>query len=107
MRIGFEVFRIADEISRINELSHGIKRLHDKSQQWRDKTDKAVVQKSPDTDDIGLFRYRQNYKTTGTGSRRKCLEYIVVFCSVSDAWHGSAVDENLNIESRDEILRIR
>ncbi|MGR9114519.1 MAG: methyl-accepting chemotaxis protein [Gammaproteobacteria bacterium] len=55
MRIGFEIFKTGDEAARLNELNHGIKRLNDMQQQWREKNHKAVEQKSMDAGDIELF----------------------------------------------------
>ena len=55
MRIGFEIFKTGDESTRINELKHGVKRLNDMQQQWRNKADKAVAQESMDAGEVELF----------------------------------------------------
>ena len=55
MRIGFEIFKSGDEVARINELKHGVKRLNDMQQQWRSNTHKAVAQESMDAGEIELF----------------------------------------------------
>lgn len=57
MRIGFEIFKTENEVTRISELRHGVKRLNDMQQQWqwREKTNKAVAQESMDAGEVELF----------------------------------------------------